>query len=390
MGKPFELARDWWLPVGLAVLGVAEVVDAYAAEEPARRVAMVAVLVPMSLVLGLRRRHPAAVVVAASLLTLVLVLAVQADLAAQPPLTPFLVLVAALFALGVHADRRTFTTGAAAGAALLGGLEVTQLAAGRDPGDVVPSVLFWVAAAVVGRLVHLSRSEAETARDRARRAEDERDLAVAAERSRIARELHDVVAHSLSVIVIQASVEARTLGDRDDSTARTLRSVERTGREALVELRRLLGLLRADGDGVVPLQPLPSLASVAEDGGMLDDVRRAGHPVRLEVRGEPRDLPAGVELSAYRIVQEALTNVVRHAPGSPVRVVVDHEHDDVRVEVHNGAGRPGSGVDLGSGGHGLSGMRERVRVYDGDLDAGPDGNGGWVVRARFPVAVERV
>ena len=168
MEKPLDLARDWGLPVGLVVLGVVEVLDAYAAEDPARRAAMVAVLVPMGLVLGLRRRRPDAVVVAASLLTLLLVLVVQADLAAQPPLTPFLVLVAALFSLGVHADRRTFVLGATAVAVLLATLEVAQVVAGRDLGDVVPSVLFWAAAAVVGRLVHLSRREAEGATERPR------------------------------------------------------------------------------------------------------------------------------------------------------------------------------------------------------------------------------
>lgn len=387
MGKRLELARDWGLPLGLAALAIAEVVDAYAAEEAWRRVAMVVVTTPMALVLGVRRRRPVATLVVACVLTLVLVLGVQTDPAAQPPLTPFLVLVAALFALGVHAERRAFTVGAATAAGLLGGLEVVQVVAGRGAGDVVPSVVFWVAAAVIGRLVHLSHSDAAAARERARRAENERDVAAAAERSRIARELHDVVAHSLSVIVIQASVEARTLGDRDDSAARTLRSIESTGRDALVELRRLLGLLRTPGEGDSPLQPLPSLASLEEGTGMLEDVRQAGHEVTLEVRGVPHDVPAGVELSAYRVVQEALTNAVKHAPAAPVRAVVDHEHGDVRVEVHNGPGRAGEGTALDSGGHGLTGMQERVRLYDGELTAGPDDSGGWVVRARFPVAV---
>jgi signal transduction histidine kinase len=382
MGKLVPRLVRWWLPAGLAALSAIEVHEVYAGEPVLRRAATAGLLLLAALALSRRRRLPAHVAAGCAVLVLGVVL-LQPDLSAQPLFSLFVVMVAAMFSLGAHADRRTFVLGAAAAAAALASLEGVQVVAGRPPSEVVPSLLFWSVAAGAGRLVHLSSLEARVERERA-------EQATIAERSRIARELHDVVAHSLSVMVIQASVEARTLGERDDSAARTLRAIESTGRDALVELRRLLGLLRTPGEGDGPRRPLPSLASVAEEGGMLDDVRQAGHDVTLEVRGAPRDLPAGVELSAYRVVQEALTNAVKHAPGSPVRVVVDHEHEDLRVEVRNGAGRPEAGPALDSGGHGLPGMQERVRLYDGELTAGSDGAGEWVVRARFPVAVERV
>lgn len=386
MGTLTAALGTWWLPAGLALLSLLEVHDVYADEPALRRAATTAALLLAALALSRRQSAPAQVAVGAAGLVLVVVL-VQPDLSAQPLFSPFLVMVAAMFALGMHADRRTFVLGAAATTAVLVLLEAVQVLAGRAPSDVVPSLLFWAVAAGAGRLVHLSRLQARAERERAERA-------TLSERSRIARELHDVVAHSLSVMVIQASVEARLLGDRDDSTARTLRAIETAGREALVELRRLLGLLRTDEDGAVPLRPLPSLSSL-EDAAMLDDVRRAGHDVVVKVTGTPRAVPTGADLSAYRIVQEALTNVVKHAPGSGVRVLVQHDDDAVRVEVGNGPGpcphqQAGGGHELGGAGHGIVNMAERVRLYDGELTAGPDGSGGWVVRARFPTAMGRL
>jgi signal transduction histidine kinase len=392
MGRRRELVRDWWLPVALGALSVLELLSS--ASPLGLHGLMLAVLLLICVVLAWRRHRPALVAITAAGFTLFLVVGLQPDPSAQPPLVPFVAMIAALFSLGVHADRRTFLVGAAATAALLGSLEALQVLAGRALGDVVPSLLFWTVAAGTGRVVHLTRRETESERDRARRAEAERDLhareAADAERTRIARELHDVVAHSLSVIVIQASVEARLLDGSEDSTGRTLRSIETTGRDALVELRRLLGLLRSEGDDRVPLQPLPSLTFLSEDDGLLADVRRAGHEVTLEVRGEAFCIPSGVDLSAYRVVQEALTNVVKHSPGAPVHVEVVHGMEDVRVRVANGPGSPGLGRELGEGGHGIAGMRERVKLYGGDLTASPSSDGGWTVQARFPTAKDRV
>jgi len=199
---------------------------------------------------------------------------------------------------------------------------------------------------------------------------------VAAERARIARELHDVVAHSVSIIAVQAGA-AESLVERDPARAREhLGAVRRTAREALTEMRRLLDVLREDEPAYAPQPTLATLAALVEE------TRRAGVPVELVREGSDDPLPPGVDLAAYRIVQEALTNVRRHAGSAPTRVRIRHAAGAVEVEVVNGpATSPGEGP---GGGRGLLGMRERVRLYGGSLDAGPE-DGGFAVRARLPV-----
>jgi signal transduction histidine kinase len=218
---------------------------------------------------------------------------------------------------------------------------------------------------------------------RARIAERERDVAareaVVEERARIARELHDVIAHHVSMIVVQAGAERRVLTDGNASTREVLESVEQTGRGALTEMRRLLGMLR--GDANEPLAPQPGLDAVPTLVGQL---REAGLPVELRVDGERRELPVGIELSAYRIVQEALTNALKHAGDARATVHVRYETDSLELEIaDNGAG---NGPRADGGGHGLVGMRERVALYGGRFDARPDPRGGFVVRVRLPIA----
>jgi len=203
--------------------------------------------------------------------------------------------------------------------------------------------------------------------------------AVAAERAAIARELHDVVAHHMSVMVVQAGA-ARAVGARDPAAAaEALRQIEASGRTGLAEMRRLLEVLKAeeDGDGRAPQ---PGLAGLGE---LLDAMRASGLPVEAVVEGTPRALSPGVDLSAYRIVQEALTNSLRHAGGASARVVVRYEPDALELEI--GDDGPGPPEDPGaSGGHGLIGMRERVQLFGGELEAGPRQGGGFLVRARLP------
>lgn len=193
-------------------------------------------------------------------------------------------------------------------------------------------------------------------------------------------------AHSLSVMVIQSSVEARLLPDQTSSTATTLRTIENTGREALAELRRLLGLLRTDEADGESLQPLPSVRDL---GGLLTQLRHAGLQVSLHVSGQPRELAPGIDLSAYRIAQEALTNALKHAPGSTVRVQLHYGDDAVSVSVEDdGATQPPS-RPLSGAGHGLVGMRERVKLYDGKLETGPRGSGGFGVKALIPAPADQ-
>ena len=263
--------------------------------------------------------------------------------------------------------------------ALVAGI-AAQLAAqtGFNWLEVVGGVTFSVAIPIaVGRAVFNRRRRLRE--DRERMAHD----AVVQERARIARELHDVVAHAMSVMIVQAGA-ARTVVERDPGeAARALRRIEDTGRFGMAEMRRLIGVLKA-GDEEAELMPQPGLAQLDQ---LLETVRSAGLPVEAVTEGTPRPLPPGVELTAYRVVQEGLTNVLKHAGGAHARATVRYEEDAIAVEVADD-GR-GAVVDPnGTPGHGLLGMRERVAVFDGTLETGARAGGGFVLRARIPLDAE--
>ncbi|HSL11929.1 MAG TPA: histidine kinase [Actinomycetota bacterium] len=201
--------------------------------------------------------------------------------------------------------------------------------------------------------------------------------AVAAERAAIARELHDVVAHHMSVMVVQAGAARTVVGADPEAAADALRQIEASGRTGLAEMRRLLEILKADG-AAGKRAPQPGLARLDE---LLAGMRATGLPVEAVVEGEPRPLPPGVDLSAYRIVQEALTNSLRHAGGASARVLLRYAPDALEIEVVDDGRGP---VDHDGGGHGLIGMRERVQLFGGELTAGAAPGGGFAVRARLP------
>jgi signal transduction histidine kinase len=202
--------------------------------------------------------------------------------------------------------------------------------------------------------------------------------AVTQERVRIARELHDIVAHAMSVMVVQAGAARTVVGDDPEAARAAIGRIEETGREGLREMRRLIGILKGGGDGA-DLTPQPGLERLEP---LLDSIRGAGVPVESVVHGEPRPLPAGIDLAAYRFVQEALTNVVKHAGGASARVSFEWSPDALVVEVaDDGRGAP---AERASAGHGLVGMRERVALYGGSLEGGPRPGGGFVVRATLP------
>jgi signal transduction histidine kinase len=219
--------------------------------------------------------------------------------------------------------------------------------------------------------------------NRRRRIVSEREVAtreaVAAERAAIARELHDVVAHHMSVMVVQAGAARAVSGSDPAAAAAALRQIEASGRTGLAEMRRLLEVLKAeeDGDGRAPQ---PGLARIDE---LLDAMRASGLPVEAVVEGTPRPLSPGVDLSAYRIVQEALTNALRHAGGASARVLVRYAPDGLELEIADHGSGPRDDPEA-SGGHGLIGMRERVHLFGGELEAGPRRGGGFLVRARLP------
>ena len=245
------------------------------------------------------------------------------------------------------------------------------------------SVPLWFAMAwVVGRLMRSWRVRAEELEGLAVELAADRDAlaeaAVEAERMRIARELHDVVAHNVSVMTIQATAASRILANDPEAALDALASIERTGRETVDEMRILLGVLRERGADE-PFAPQPGLAEL---DALAERVRSAGLPVEVVVEGRPRTLAAGLDLAAYRIVQEALTNVLKHAREAQAGVTVRYTDTALELEVVDN----GSGNGAGGGtGNGLVGMQERVAMYGGQLEMGRRHEGGWVLRARLPV-----
>ena len=224
--------------------------------------------------------------------------------------------------------------------------------------------------------------QAEAAEVRAARAEREREtaarLAVAEERARIARELHDIVAHAVSVMVLQVGAVRHRLPEELDEDRDALNDVERAGRTALTEMRRLLAAMRTDDDEA-ELAPQPGLDGLSS---LVEEVGRAGLPVRLHVEGERRPLPRAIDLSAYRIVQEGLTNALKHARASAADVTVRYRPDELQLEVRD----DGSGTAASDGlGHGLVGIRERVKIYGGEMSAGTANGGGFVLSTRLPI-----
>jgi signal transduction histidine kinase len=259
-------------------------------------------------------------------------------------------------------------------------------------------VLAWVAGdAVQGRRIRTARLEARAAQLEADQA-TAASLAVRNERALIARELHDIVAHSVSVMVVQAGAARRVMAERPDEAGAALLSIESTGREALAEMRRLLGVLRTD-EAPAPLKPQQGLAGL---GGLIAQATSTGMQVELVIEGEPRPLATGVDLAAFRIVQEALTNAIKHAERARTTIRVHYDLDALTIEVVNDGRPAGSGATQAPSapgaagletagpetGHGLVGMQERVSLYGGDFSAGPRPAGGFAVRARLPLETQ--
>jgi signal transduction histidine kinase len=310
--------------------------------------------------------------------------AVALAVAGTPPeeLASTSILVAILsFAIGAHLPRGRAQAGLVGVGALVA--VVTALGPDQTVGDVIfPVVLFsscWALGRVGrGRARLTAELQARTEQLERERVERERD-AVARERVRIARELHDVVAHSVSVMVVQAGA-ARSVLDRDpDASVRALGAVEATGREALTEMRRLLGILRPAGEDA-DHSPQPSLDRL---GALIARSRDAGLDVELHVEGRAGPLAPGVDLTAFRLVQEGLTNALKHGGRGRARVVLRWSPEVLEVEVANRVADGPAAHGLTSGGQGLIGMRERVALCGGELRAGPIGR-GFVVRARLP------
>jgi signal transduction histidine kinase len=307
-----------------------------------------------------------------------------------PPVFLGLAILVAVYSVAAYGDRWVSLSGLAA--AVVGSAAI-QLTPGKFQWPTpVSNALVIGAAWLLGHFAHNYRAYAARLEERTAELEQAREelarRAVTEERLRLARELHDVVAHGMSVIAVQSGVGAHVADTQPQEAAKALAAIEVTSRAALTELRRLLGVLREDSQPQGDLTPVPGLGDLE---GLLAEVAKAGLGVRLRVEGTPSPLPAGVDLSAYRIVQEALTNVVKHAGPARAQVVVGYHDHDVTLEVTD----DGSGVGTPTGdgrarvGHGLIGMRERVAAFGGDLEVGPQPDGGFRVAARLPVAADR-
>jgi signal transduction histidine kinase len=252
--------------------------------------------------------------------------------------------------------------------------------AGLEWGDVVFLGALTTSAWVPGVLAFRSRSAREVSAALSELRTEQAARAVTDERARIARELHDVVAHAVGIMVVQAGAAERVMGSSPLQAQRALRAVQDTGRTAVAELTRLLGLLRAeDAD---QLAPLPSVAGLTE---LCDRVTQAGVTVTVQIVGDLTALPPVVDLNVYRVVQEALTNAVKHAPGTHVQVCVQRSGPLIDVQVTDNGPHGAHVLDEGGSGLGLIGLRERVNVFGGQLDAGPEPNGGFRVAVRLPV-----
>ncbi len=355
-------AIDTALALALSAWAIAE---PRALDSPWRTI----VLLAMTSAVAWRRRRPLAVLTVA-----VVGVVLQPRGLALPEV---LALLIAIYSAALYGAHRLLTpalllVAATALAVLAGNLQV--------PKGVLPFLVLvpvWLAGSAMRR--RELRAEAST--ERADRLEREREASLRAERARIARELHDVVTHSVSVMVLQTGA-ARQIMSRDEQRSRELlESVEASGRSALDELRRLLGLI-SDEDGSAPLQPQPGIAEIPS---LIDQVRHAGLPVELSVEGPERALAPGVAIAAYRIVQEALTNVLKHANGAPTRVVLRYDAAALELDIVDHGTHDATTSDDANTGRGLAGMRERTEMYGGTLVAAAEPESGYAVHARIPL-----
>lgn len=370
---------DVGLAVGTAVVGVAEIwVPLPSVVGSGSQDLSTAVVVALATMLLFRRRAP-----------LLVALCVLATWPVVFSITPILVLfwgqfvpmAIALFSVARFGRGREPWYGAAAAAATLLFFDL-RVEALQDASEIV---FHWMVFSVVfafgwGLRSLEQRAQASTQRaiDAEVAAAQEAIAAVTAERTRIARELHDIIAHSVTVMVVQAGAAEQLVEDDPVVARKALQTIRSTGISALAEMRRVVEVLR--GDEIGRLDPQPGVAALPS---LVEEARATGLEATLEVEGDPRPLSPGLDLTAYRIVQESLTNARRHGDATGATVVLRYGDGELDVEVRDdGAGATGS--PTGNGGHGLAGMRERVSLYGGELETGPSADGGFRVRARLP------
>jgi signal transduction histidine kinase len=377
-----SLDSDALLAGLLGVLGQAEV---WTNPSVTRRAVVVPLYLLFAGTIAFRRRRP----LPAALGTFVGVnLSLIAGMPRRDTLVGLAALLVAAYSVAVYSEAREARIGLAAGlAASSAGVVLTPGSQTIDNHLMIALLLG--GAWGLGRMLRRRLMEAVALERRALHAEREREdaarAAVAEERGRIARELHDIVAHGLSLMIVQAGAAEQIVRRDPERAVGPLRAIQSTGREALGDMQRLLGVLRVEDDADVERRPQPSLAQIDR---LVDQLAEAGLPVELHVEGDVRALPAGLDVCGYRVVQEALTNSLKHGRPSTASVVVRYGAHDLELEVvDDGSGQqvdtPGNG--LPGAGHGLVGMHERVTLYGGLLEAGARAEGGYAVRARIPL-----
>jgi signal transduction histidine kinase len=378
-----DATREYWFDLLIVALAVAAMIELIATRDSALTTLWFGIPAIAVLVLPIlaRRRFPFAgpltyFVLAAGVSLIDWQLITSAE-------SFFVVGLAAAFLLGNLRDPWQ------AGIGLLVVVSSLAFIVYKIPGHDTSALIFipidfavaWVAGFALGERA----AQAEAAEMRAAQAEREREVAarvaVAEERSRIAREMHDIVAHAVSVMVLQVGAVRHQLPSDLEEDKDALRGVEQAGRRALTEMRRLLAAMRREGEDA-ELVPQPGLDGL---DALVAEINRAGLPVELHVDGDPVPLPRGIDLSAYRIVQEGLTNALKHAHASDADVTVRYLPDELEIEIRDN----GQGSSTSDGlGHGLVGVRERVKIYGGEMSAGTANGGGFVLSTRLPLGVD--
>ena len=379
-GRRAPTVVDWLVTLALVVVGLLEIASGLF---PGPNAVAGAFFVASTLPVAFRRLAPLQAITISVLVSVPYVLAYGAGNSLASAVTLLLL----VYSVGRHLVGRRLLAGTA-----MGLLMIVELGIGGRLvvfEDWVYVLLIYGAALVFGAAlrVQTERSiELAVAADRAQREQEATaQTAVNEERARIARELHDVVAHNVGLMVLQAGGARSVLGTDPERTRAALAQVEETGRQTLAEMRHLVGILRVDESAT--RHPLPRLERLP---ALVDEARAAGLTVDLEVEGRVVELPAGLELAAYRIIQEALTNVRKHAPAARAQVLLSYEPDRLRIMVADDGGSSGAVGDTtrtpSDPGHGLIGMRERVQLYDGRMQAGSLPGGGFRVEATLPLS----
>ena len=383
MSRIRYIAREYWFELLIAFLAIAGMLELVVGRDsPGAPPTTLWIAIPTIAVLVLlllaRRRFPFAAPAAYWLLAAAISFGDGVLLAFVGSLG--IVGLASAFLLGNL--RNPLKGGAGLIIVVVGIVVVVYNIPGETASDLVFIPLRFVVAWVAGYALRERAAQAEAAEERATHAEREREsaarVAVAEERSRIARELHDIVAHAVSVMVLQVGAVRHKLSDAMAEDRDALRGVELAGRKALAEMRGLLAAMRPEGEEA-ELVPQPGLDGL---DSLLDEIGRAGLPVELHYDGKPVPLPRGIDLSAYRIVQEGLTNALKHAHATDADVTVRYRPDELEIEVRDN----GNGSATSDGlGHGLIGVRERVKIYGGKMSAGTAVDGGFVLSTRLPL-----